>query len=419
MITSNTALYRVKEHSLSLLFIISISVVFFTAINFQLLSAGFYSHINIAFDFDQAWFFDIVAYPSDQWQHKVAQDVPPLSIKHPFLYLYRLPCEALQFIGFAPEVSVLFLSLMFHTGTLVVSYFIFLNILSSSHRATLLTVFMMLSSTYIVNGIVLDTYVLAGFWIACCFALYIKALTTKSLDVSWLKIMVYAMTVGTTTYLLLLVILLEISLVWSNKKYLNKEKLSYLTSGVIRFLSLFLVIFCFCYYQSILEMLSNPIDVLKRALWAVARPGEKEGIVSIMGTFLVHTFIAPFHSIIEIEKDIYMADFRNGGFHPFAYIVILPLIASYLLAFKNRGNLLFVSVSWLIITMLFHVEYQDRGSLFLYTGHTMLASSILLALGLKNVNFKIGWIISGIFLVILAYNNLQSIYFAIKSIFFS
>ncbi len=416
MITSNTVLYRVKEHSLSLLFIISISVVFFTVVNFQLLSAGFYSHINIAFDFDQAWYFDILAYPTEEWQHKVAQDVPPLSIKHPFLYLYRLPCEALQFIGFAPEVSVLFLSLMFHTGTLVVSYFIFLNILASPHKATLLTLFMMLSSTYIVNGIVLDTYVLAGFWIACCFALYIKALTTQSLDVSWLKITVYAMTVGTTTYLLLLVILLEISLVLSNKKHLNKEKFNYIINGVIKFLCLFFVIFCLCYYQSIIEMLSNPMDVLKRALWAVARPGEKEGIVSIMSTFFVHTFIAPFHSIIEIEKDVYMADFRSGGFHPIAYITIFPLIASYLLAFKSRGDLLFVSVSWLIITVLFHVEYQDRGSLFLYTGHTMLASSIIISLALSQINIKRGWIISYLLIMLFAYNNLRSVYLAIESV---
>lgn len=420
MITSNTVFYRVKEHSLSLLFIVSISVAFFTLINFQLLSSGFYSQINIAFDFDQAWFFDTLAYPSEEWKSRVAQDTPPLLIKHPFIYLYRLPCEVLQLIGFTPEVSVLLISLMFHTGTLVLSYFIFLNILESTYKATLLTSFVMLSSTYIVNGIVLDTYVLAGFWIACCFALYIKELKADSLSVNWLKIVVYAMAVGTTTYLLLLVILLEVSLVWSKKeKYENKERINYLTKGAVYFLALCFVVFCLCYYQSLIDILSDPVKVIKRTLWAVARPGEeKEGIISIMGTFLIHTFIAPFHSIVEIEKDVYMADFRSGGFHIIAYASILALSVLYLFAFKTRGHLLFVAIAWLVITMLFHIEYQDRGSLFLYTGHTMLASSIVIALGLKNLNFKIGWIIPGVLMAFLAYNNLQSVYSAIKSVLY-
>ncbi len=408
---------KVKDNSLSLFFITSISVAFFSLINIQLLSVGFYSHINIAFDFDQAWFFETLAYSSEEWKYKAAQEAPPLLIKHPFLYLYRFPSELLQIIGVNPEVSVLVLSLIFHTGTLVLSYFIFLNILESSPKATLLTLFMMLSSTFIVNGIVLDTYVLAGFWITCCYALYLKEITSGKLEVNWLKILVYVMAVGTTTYLLLLVILLESSLIWNKKaKHNNKEMVSYLTQGAMKFTALFFIMFCLCYYQTIMEILSNPIDVIKRTLWAVARPGEKEGIMSIMGTFLVHTFVAPFHSVVEIEKGVYMADFRNGGFHLTAYVSMIALVVLYLLAFRNRSPLLFASIIWLVITMLFHIEYQDRGSLFLYTGHTMLALSTIIAYGLKSINLKRVWVLITFVMLTIAYNNLQSVFLTIQSV---
>lgn len=419
MITSNAALYRAKEHSLSLLLIVSISVAFFSSINFQLLSIGFYDHINIAFDFDQAWFFDMLAYPPDAWKHRVAQDTAPLLIKHPFIYLYRFPCQLLQHLGVNPELSVVLLSLMFHTGTLVLSYFIFLKILESPRKATFMTWFMMLSSTYLANGIVLDTYVLAGFWITCCFSLYLKELTEDSLNTNWLKILVYVMAIGTTTYLLLLVLLLEISLVWSKKaKHDSKELIYYLFQGVIKSIGLFFILFCLCYYQNIISILSDPVGVIKRTLWAVARPGEKEGIISIINTFVIHTFVAPFHSIIMIEKDISMADFRNGGYHFLGYILILPLLVLHALSFKTKSPLLFVSIAWLMITMMFHVEYQDRGSLFLYTGHTMLASSIVIALGLRAFNVKVGWILPAFLIVFLGYNNIQSIYSAIESVLF-
>ncbi len=418
MRASNNLLGNVKDNLLPLFILISISVAFFLITNIQLLNSGFYNHINIAFDFDQAWFFDTLAYSPSEWKHKVAQDAPPLLIKHPFLYLYHIPCAFLQILGFSPELSVLILSLIFHTGTLALSYYIFLKILESSVKATLITMFMMLSSTYIINGIVLDTYVLAGFWIACCFALYIKELTSSNIEVKWLKMMVYVMAVGTTTYLLLLAIIFEISLIWSKRsKHRSKEMVFYLTQGIIKFLGLFFILFCLIYYQSIIEILSNPVDVIKRTLWAVARPGEKEGIISILGTFLVHTFIAPFHTIVEIEKDVYMADFRNGEFHILSIIFILALVMLYILSLKSRNPLLFVAMAWLIITMTFHIEYQDRGSLFLYTGHTMLSSSIIIAFGLREFNVKKWWAICGIFVIYLAHNNLKSIYAAVQSVF--
>ncbi len=419
MITSNAALYRAKEHSLSLLFIVSISVAFFSSVNFQLLSIGFYDQINIAFDFDQAWFFDMLAYPPDEWKHRAAQETAPLLIKHPFIYLYRFPCDLLQLLGVNPEASVVLLSLMFHTGTLVLSYFIFLEILESPRKATFLTVLMMLSSTYLANGIVLDTYVLAGFWITCCFSLYLKQLKEDALNTNWLKILVYVMAIGTTTYLLLLVALLEISLVWSKKEEHDYKKLiHYLVQGVMKCLGLFFVFFCFCYYQNIIEILSDPIAVIKRALWAVARPGEKEGFISIFNTFFIHTFVAPFHSVVEIETDIFMADFRNGSFRWLGYVLIFPLLMLYFLAFKNKSPLLFVSVSWLMITMLFHIEYQDRGSLFLYTGHTVLACSIIIALGFKMLKIRLGWFVTTCLVAFVGYNNLQSIYLAIGSVLF-
>ncbi|MGR5301841.1 hypothetical protein [Vibrio alfacsensis] len=407
-----------KENVILFLFIIPLATAFFLLINVYLLSIGFYDDINTVFDFDQAWFIETLGYSSYDWKIKTAHESPPLLIKHPFLYLYRLPCEIFQFFGISPEISVIFVCVIFHVGLIIVAYFIFFEILQCAFKASLMTLFMLCSSTFLVNGIVLDSYVLAGFWISCCYYLYIKSYNKPGLEVTWLKIFVYAMAIGTTTYLLLLILLLEVSLLTTKKNSLNnKDIYKYLISGIVRFLLIFGTLFFICYYQSIYELLSNPVEVIKRTLWSVVRPGEKQGLLSIMTTFLAHTFIAPFHHVVEIGPDNLMADFRSGRFSFIGYIGLGALLFLYIRAFIHRDSLLFIAAVWLVITMLFHVEYQDRGSLFLYTGHTMLASSIIIAFGFKGLPLKKAGLLAGLLIISIAYNNLNAIFYAIQSVY--
>lgn len=408
---------KARKNAILFFLILPFSGLVFFIINWNLLQSGFYQNINVAFDFDQAWFFESVAYPPQEWTIKSPQEYVPLLIKHPFLYLYRIPSEFFQLFGLSPELSVILLSLMFHLGTLTISYFIFLNILNSTSKSILMTLLFACSTTFLVNGIVLDSYVLAGFWISCCFYLYINNVNDGKLAVSWLKILVYSMAIGTTTYLLLLVLLLEFcTIIYKRGTCSRSEICHYLLVGSTRFLMIFLMLFIICYYQSILSIISDPIGVIKRTLWAVVRPGEKENLLSISMTFIVHSFVAPIHSVIEIESNKFMSDFRGNEFSVLAYINIALLFILSVRACINGQKMFFVAFSWVLITMIFHLEYQDRGSLFLYTGHTILATCIMLSYGIKNLELNRRFFLLILFVFSLACHNILAILSAIQSV---
>ncbi|AXY03755.1 hypothetical protein D1115_23040 (plasmid) [Vibrio alfacsensis] len=177
----------------------------------------------------------------------------------------------------------------------------------------------------------------------------------------------------------------------------------------------FSVAFIICYYQSILSIISDPIGVIKRTLWAVVRPGEKEDLLSISMTFIVHSFVAPIHSVIEIESNKFMSDFRGNEFSVLAYINIALLFILSVLACIN-GKKCFIAFSWVLITMIFHLEYQDRGSLFLYTGHTILATFVMLSYGIKNLELNRRFFLLILFVFSLACHNILAILSAIQSV---
>ncbi|MBV7299799.1 hypothetical protein [Enterovibrio paralichthyis] len=406
-----------REEKIFFFVLLPVSLALFLLVDFYLLNEGFYNKINIAFDFDQAWFVEILSYPPDEWIYKTASDVNPLILKHLLLYLYRWPSELLQFFGFSPEEAVIIVSVLFHMGTMTVGFYIFSDVFQSFAKAFLLCIFMLFSATYLVNGIVVDSYVLAGFWITCAFAIYQSDLkATMRLEVDWLKIIVYVMAVGTTTYLLLLVIVLEASLVLAKRHDFSVSHITrYLLSGIVRFSLLFFLLFSICYYQSLSEIVSDPVNVVQKTLWAVVRGGEKEGVTSILTTFLFYTFFAPSHTVVDIGNNALMADFRPGENVFVTYSVIAVLAAALVLLVKKPDPMLLVSFIWLGITIGFHLQYQDRGSIFLYTGHTMLPLMVIVACFFSNLSPVKYLIIAGLLTMVLMLNNVLEIYWAINA----
>ncbi len=72
-----------REEKIFFFVLLPVSLALFLLVDFYLLNEGFYNKINIAFDFDQAWFVEILSYPPDEWIYKTASDVNPLILKHP------------------------------------------------------------------------------------------------------------------------------------------------------------------------------------------------------------------------------------------------------------------------------------------------------------------------------------------------
>jgi len=357
----------------------------------ELLAIGFYEQINIAFDLDQSWYFDFVARDTIDWQFKQATDVRPLAIKHPFIYLYHYIVTILNTVGISDNISVIVISQAFHSGSLLVSFYIFRSMGRGTLDASLLTIGLAGTSAYISTGLVLDVYTISIFWISLIFLIISRYVNQNSECPIWVRAFISVMAIGTTSYLLILVFLMEYSLV-KNKgsTYLKSFININLYKQLIRVFIIGIILFVFVYFQTIIDIIQDPVGILKRTFWTVSRPGEKTGTFQVITVFTIFSIVSPKVSNIVLPEGITMIDLRLMEFNYIGWTVIAILAVSVVFRCKkneHRFILLFCLV-WLIFNILFHTIYQYRSSLFLYSGHFVLAVWLLYSFPLNSSGFN-------------------------------
>jgi len=358
-----------------------------------LLNNGFYQEINIAFDLDQSWYFDSIGRDTSEWIYKNATDTRPLVIKHPFIYLYYYIVLALNMTGMPADLSVITLSQIFHSGSLVVSYFIFRSMGRNILHSSFLTLGLAGTSAYISTGLVLDIYSLSIFWISIVFLIVSLASYQKYECPVWLRALVSIMAIGTTSYLIFLVLLMEIFLVKNSDGIFFNNKLY---QQLLRLLVLGFLVLSVVYYQVLFDIINAPISILKKTYWAVNRPGQKESLFQVITVFSLFSIVAPEISNIILPGDITMIDLREINYHYIGWVaVILIMISIFLMIRKNEYHpVIVLSLVWVSFNFLFHSIYQYRGSLFLYSGHFILAFWIIFTAQNKLFICKSEWYIN-------------------------
>lgn len=356
-------------------------------VNLELYRENFYQYINIAFDLDQAWFIDALARPSDAWLYNTAVAETPLWIKHPLLYLLRFPAQLLQLAGIEQDLSAIMVTVAFISATPLLFYYCLRLCQLDSLVSAILTVAFSFSASFLVNAMVLDSYSIAQFWILATVALFLKQMAAGKPQHLWLKAFIYVGLVGTSSYLILLALLAEALLFAHQHQQLGSKTYFYsLLHLAMAFTLIFGLGFILVYANTLVTLISDPVSVLKKTLWAVSRPGEKEGIIKIIETFLVYSVFSPSFSAISIEPNLTMLDYRQFDGTLLSYSGLLLLIVSYLLAVSKLNQpIIQLALLWLMINFSFHLFYQDRSSLFLYTGHIIPLCFLALSVGVGKL----------------------------------
>ena len=126
-------------------------------------------------------------------------------------------------------------------------------------------------------------------------------------------------------------------------------------------------------------IVSHPTDALRTGYWAQTK-GETEGLLTVVVTFLGYGFVAPEFTTVALPSGAPMLDFREFSMTAAGFIALglwIALLAMALVG-ASRAN---GPIRWLfgalivtvIYNLLFHMHYQFRGSIFLYTGHVNFA----------------------------------------------
>jgi hypothetical protein len=128
------------------------------------------------------------------------------------------------------------------------------------------------------------------------------------------------------------------------------------------------------WHQELMGALADPVLALKQIYWLRTK-GERTGALQVVRTFLGYSFVSPEYDILRLPEGIDMRDFRGWRFSGIGTAAVWCWLA--FLVSGTVGALTHPRTRWLtagmaaalLLNILFHLDFQFRGSLYIYASH--------------------------------------------------
>ncbi|WP_412971980.1 hypothetical protein [Glaciecola sp. MF2-115] len=391
------------EENQNKIFIISILFLFFVFAYYyanNLNALGFYEMMNVAFDFDQSVFVKAIdgSYLSD------ITAVEAIWIKHPFVYLYSYFSAFLQFIGFTRFDSVAIVCILSVTTSLFLMWKTFLLITKNPLVSLLLLILLASTSSIVSIAVVFDSYSLLSTWTALAIYLFCRDFYQNKQTPAFILAFIYVMLSGITIYMLLLVFLVELSKGVNNTKNRKvefKSECKRLLGLAVLSLLYGTIILIITYPEQFFILLTSPIDYLRAVLWAIIRPGEAASMFEVLYILFANGLLAPQPSLVPIPGGFSMLDLRSLQYSILEMSALFFIYLTFVIGLLSKNRIVFMPfLIFVILSFVFHIEYHDRGSLFLYASHFTFPIFVCLALGLKQIQSKATKIVTSVVIAV-------------------
>ena len=359
----------------------------------KLNALGFYGMMNVAFDFDQSVFVEAI----DGSYLSAISTVESIWIKHPFIYLYSYISAPLQFFGLSRFDAVAIICLTSVATSLFLMWKTFMLITKDSVLALLLLFLLASTSSILSIAVVFDSYSLLSTWSALAIYLFCREYYQARQTPTFILAFIYTMLTGITVYMVLLVFLIEVFKVINNIKHHKanfQSECRRLFDLTLLSLIYGITLMLITYPEQFFVLLSSPPDYFKRVLWAVIRPGEQASIFQVFYILFVNGLVAPTPKLVPILDGFSMLDLRSlqYTFLQFGALFFIYLIFTVSL-FKQKRIIIMPCLIFLFLSFIFHIEYHDRGSLFLYTSHLIFPIFVCIAAGMQSIKSRLSKII--------------------------
>ena len=329
-------------------------------------------YFNLAFDFDPIRYVGTFGLsPAD-----------PGGVKHPLILLLRPLGQALVLLGCdAKQASVLVMAGFGAAGVAIACLFV-RAIGAGRAEAAALTTLYAVTGTQLFTSIVAEAYGPAGFGIAALWLLTARRLSDPGLsdpglsdrhERPWLRYLLGVFCFGVTLTNVMQVALTELLVALRFHAPMDAIRRA-IRFGLI--LTAILIVLCaVVWHDEVATIVADPVGALKQVYWLRTK-GERTGALKVVETFLGYSFISPVFDKVHLPEGIDMLDFRRtsfAGIGNVAWFAWLTFLAS-----GAAGALLNARTRWLMagmaaalaLNMLFHVDFQFRGSLYIYASHT-------------------------------------------------
>jgi len=349
-----------------IIFIFS-SFLLYTTFSLRLAEGRLYEYNNLAFDFDFSRVLSMLT----------ADQPDGMGVKHPLMIALRPLGLLFLGLGFAPKTAA-GLAMALAGAATVALVFLFLRVCRIAQpEAAALALLYAVSGAQLVNSIVPESY---GFALPTLALVWLLA--RLSLDAperpGWRAARVAAAVAaaGVTVTNAIQPFLAEAAILW--RRFGLVAAIQRMVMFSLAFGLLFAICALLLWWQPILEALQDPIATAKAIWWLRTQSPEKTGPLGLAEVFFVFSFVTPTLSIVLLPEGTRMVDFREWSFGAVGTVAAWGWLA--FLAVSATGGLLHRSyrpialpiLAALAFNFVFHLDYQYRGSLFIYAAHTHL-----------------------------------------------
>ena len=337
------------------------ALTLYVVLALRLARGAYLDYYNLAFDFDPARYVSTFALsPAD-----------PGNFKHPLILLLRPLAWPFLAVGFDPKQASALVMAAFGGGT-VVACFLFLRVIRAGRpEAAALTLLFAVTGTQIFTSIIVEAYGPAGFGLAALWWVTASRLADGK-DRVWQRYAIAAFSFGVTLTNVMQVFVAEllVSLREGGPVQAVRRTIVFglVLTGILAVLS------AIVWHDALLTALADPILALKEIYWLRTK-GERTGAFQVVRTFLGYSFVSPEYDFLHLPEGIDMRDFRGWRFSGIGSVAIWCWLA--FLASGAVGALTHPRTRWLaagmatalLLNIVFHLDFQFRGSLYIYAAH--------------------------------------------------
>lgn len=327
----------------------------------RLARGAYLDYYNLAFDFDPARYVSTFALsPAD-----------PGGVKHPLILLLRPLALPFLAVGLDAKQASAMVMAAFGGGTVAVC-FLFLRVLRVGRpEAAALTGLFAVTGTQIFTSIIVEAYGPAGFGLAALWLVTASRLADGKRRL-WQRYVIAVFCFGVTLTNVMQVFVAELLVSLRRASPIQGLRraivFGLVLSGIIAVLS------AIVWHDVLLTTLADPVLALKEIYWLRTK-GERTGAAQVVRTFIGYSFVSPEYDFLHLPEGIDMRDFRGWRFSGIGSVAIWCWLV--FLAGGVVGALTHPRTRWLaagmatalLLNIIFHLDFQFRGSLYLYAAH--------------------------------------------------
>lgn len=317
---------------------------------------------NLAFDFDPPRYVALMG----------LAEYERGNVKHPLILLLRPLAWPLVAAGLSPKAAATLVMAGFGGATVGV-VFLFLRAIAAARLPALaLALLFAVSGGQVFTALIAEAYGPAAFGVACVWLLTVRALADP-LRLRWARVAAAVFGYGVTTTNVVQSFMAE-ALVWLRHRGVAGAVRPLIGFG-IAVAVVAAVLTALVWIDLLLAALSDPMAVVKEVYWARTK-GERVGLFDVVLRLLGYTMVSPEYDRVRLPDGFDMLDFRSPRFGALAGAAFvlwhLFWVAGAVAALRNPATrwLAVGLAATLAFNILFHVDFQFRGSLYLYAGHT-------------------------------------------------